>query len=292
MIPLDAWRLPHPVVVRELDFEARLAARLAQVAAEWEELRAEHPELPPLDAINLTSDPGNKLLRNAAFGDLLFVAELNDTARVVRVADFASGSDLDLHAREVGLERAEGELDARLLDRIKTRRRGSSAAGPDYWYEWHAMTASTRVAEVAIAERGGGLIDAVVRSTDNGGVPDQALLDTVAAVLTSRAVRPRCIRLRVVAPVVRPVAIAAEVTLRPEALDEVFVQARDAFPAAFAADSKLGRDLTIDWIKGQLMPAGTYAVAVTSPPADVIVAPDELIVASAIDITLAPGRAS
>jgi phage-related baseplate assembly protein len=287
-LDLNRYRLPKPVVVRELGYEALLDARRESFAEFWAGLRAANPELPAIDTLNLDSDPGAALLQAAAFGDLLFVAELNDTARAVRIVDFAEGSDLDLHGAEFAdpdFQRHDGETDAAWRERIKTRRRGSSAAGPDDWFSWHALTASPRVAEVSIAEQGG-MVRVAVRSFDNGGVPDQELLDAVAAILTSRAVRPRCMQVEVIAAVPVVVPVTARVTLHPDTLIDVFETARAGFVAAFAAEARLGRDVTRDWIKAQLMPAGVYAVDLVSPAADVVIAPHQVAQLGAIDITM------
>jgi phage-related baseplate assembly protein len=289
-LDLSAYRLPKPVVVRELDYEALLATRKGQFAALWDARRAQYPDLPPIDTITLETDPATILLEHAAFADLLFVAELNDAARVVRLIDFAAGSDLDLHAEEMALARLPGESDAALRARVKTRRRGSSAAGSDDWFAWHAMTASPDVAEIAISEPEGGLVDIAVRSRIGAGIPDAALTAAVSAVLTSRAVRPRCIRVQVSPAVARPVDVRAAVTLEPDALDEVFISARESFPASIAALARLGRDLTTTRIKSLLSPPGVYSVEVTAPAGDVVVAPNELITLADVQITLA-GRA-
>lgn len=289
-IDLTPWRLAKPVVVRELDYEALLAARKAQFTALWEALRIEKPELPSIDALAGEFDPGTTMLQAAAVGDLLFVAELNDTARVVRLVDFADGADLDLHGAEfsdTAFVRLAGELDAAWRARIKTRRRGSSAAGPDDWYAWHALAVSPRVAEISIDERVGGLVRIAVRSADNGGVPDAALLDQVRMKLTSRAVRPRGMRVEVAAAEPLTVDVTAHLTLLPDALDEIVASARTNLAAAWSEEAQLGRDLTVDWIKSQLMLPGVHSVALDTPDVDRPAAAHQVVVLGTVSVSLA-----
>ncbi|WNV10096.1 baseplate J/gp47 family protein [Tardiphaga sp. 709] len=274
-LELALYRLPLPVVVRELDYEASLASRTAQFKALWEAKRAADPDLPAFDTLVLESDPAKALLEVAAFGDMLFVGELNDTARVVRVVSFAQGSDLELHAAEVDLTRRTDEKDPELRSRVVTRRRGSSAAGPDDWYLWHAQAASKDVAEVNVDD-GGGWVDVAVRSKVGDGVPDAALLAALRAVLTSRAVRPRCIRVTVSPAVPKLVNVRAELTLDPDAIDPVFEAARDGFAAAFDAHVRLGRDITRTWLTSQLSPLGVKSVNLIEPAADLVIAPNEI----------------
>jgi len=274
-LELALYRLPLPVVVRELDYEASLAARVAQFKALWEAKRAADPDLPEFDTLILESDPAKALLEGAAFGDMLFVGELNDAARVVRLVNFAQGGDLELHAAEVDLERRASEKDPELRARVITRRRGSSAAGPDDWYLWHAQAASADVAEVNVAD-GGGWVDVAVRSKIGDGVPDAALLATVRAVLTSRAVRPRCIRVTVSPAVRKTVNVRAVLTLDRDAIDPVFDAAKDGFEAAFAEHVALGRDITRSWLIALLSPPGVKSVGLIDPAANVVIAPNEI----------------
>ncbi|UYO50334.1 baseplate J/gp47 family protein [Rhodopseudomonas palustris] len=285
-LELAKYRLPLPVVVRELDFEAQLANRMEQFATLWNALREKHPTLPEFDGLLLETDPATKLLEAAAFADTLFTAELNDAARIVRLVSFATGGDLELHAAEVDLERRVGERDPELQERVITRRRGSSAAGPDDWYRWHAEQASPDVAEVNVAE-GGGWVDIAVRSKSGNGIPSAELLATVRAALTARAVRPRCIRVTVSAPVPKPINVAAALTLDEDAIDPVFEAVRDGFAADFASHVRLGRDITRSWLFSRLAAPGVKSVYLPEPAADVIVGPNELATLGTVSITQA-----
>jgi phage-related baseplate assembly protein len=274
-LELALYRLPLPVVVRDLDYEASLVSRTAQFKILWDAKRAADPDLPAFDTLVLESDPAKALLEAAAFADTLFVAELNDAARVVRLVTFAQGKDLELHAAESDLALRPNEGDPELRERIITRRRGSSAAGPDDWYLWHAKSASPDVAEVNVDD-GGGWVDVAVRSKIGDGVPDAALLASVRAVLTSRAVRPRCIRVTVSPAVPKLINVRAVLTLDRDAIDPVFEAARDGFPAAFDAHVALGRDITRSWLNAQLSPPGVKSVELIEPAADQVIAPNEI----------------
>lgn len=283
-LELSAYRLPKPVVVRELDYDAQHDKRRQQFRELWDKLQQRYPDLPDYDTLLLETDPSTKLLELAAFADMLFVGELNDTARVVRLVQFAEGRDLELHAAEQGLERRAGELDPELRQRVITRRRGSSAAGSDDWYRWHALGASPDVAEVDIDDSGG-LVDVAVRSKVGDGVPSAELLDQVRAVLTSRAVRVRGIRVRVSPAVPRPINITARVMLDHDAIDPVFGDVYERFPGTFNGHVRIGRDITRSWLIAALSAPGVKSVELIEPAADVVIAPNELATLGAVSIT-------
>jgi phage-related baseplate assembly protein len=289
-LDLTTYKLPYPVIVRELSYDDLLAARKKQFATLWAALQASNPNLPDISALNLEGDPGAVLLEDAAFGDLLYVSDLNDTARVVRLVDFAKGSDLDLHAAEFAdpdFKRFEGEVDADLRARIKARRRGSSAAGPDDWFAYHALSADPDVAEVAVSEPGGAVVQVAVRSKSGTGVPSDAVLAKVTSVLTSRAMRPRCRQVNVVPCALRTVPLSAAIWLYPDTPIEVFTGLRDSVPGELLAARKLGRDVTRTSLFGYLGPQGVHSVDLISPASDLVVDANELVYFDPVSITLA-----
>ncbi|MEO3480275.1 hypothetical protein AAFO90_21750 [Phaeobacter sp. CAU 1743] len=85
--------LPPPDVLEGVDYEATLAAMLA-------ELRARDASF---DAL-VESDPAFKILEVAAYYRTLAVQQLNDAARAVMPA-YAAGADLDHIAARYAVER-------------------------------------------------------------------------------------------------------------------------------------------------------------------------------------------
>lgn len=90
---IDLSQLPAPDVVQSVDYEATLAAMLA-------DLRARDPAF---DAL-VESDPAYKLLEVAAYYKTLTDQRVNDGARAVMPSS-AIGADLDQIAARYGVER-------------------------------------------------------------------------------------------------------------------------------------------------------------------------------------------
>lgn len=85
---LDLSTLPAPAVVQAVDYEAILAARLADLVA-----RAAAVGI-TIDTTSLESEPGVILEQTDAYREMLTLAQINDAARAVMLA-FATGADLD-----------------------------------------------------------------------------------------------------------------------------------------------------------------------------------------------------
>ena len=80
---IDLSTLPPPSVVETLDFEAILAAMLA-------DLQARDPAFTAL----VESDPAYKILEVCAYRELLIRQRVNDAARATMLA-YATGADLE-----------------------------------------------------------------------------------------------------------------------------------------------------------------------------------------------------
>lgn len=284
--------LPVPQLIEPLDFEAILTRRKADLIAAVATERAlaiaggRSDIVADLDGFGeylmLESTPETILLEEAAYAEMLLRNRLN-VMYTSRLIYFGTGPSLDNDAEDSGVTRLAGEGDAALRRRVRIKNRGSSAAGPDDWWRYHAMQADDAVEDVAVTrvqfpfpapgERRGALTLSVL-STSVDGVPSEATLAAVRAVVTSPAVRGSCTEVTVRAAPVRTVDIAANVWLRPDAAAGTFGGLQQRLTDAWAASRALGWDVAAAWVIAQLMAPGVQRVELVGF-SDVIIADNE-----------------
>ncbi len=179
MPEIDLSLLPAPTVVEPLEYETILAAVTA-------DFRGRYPEFSAF----VESDPALKLLETAAYREMLLRWRINEAAKAVMLA-FAKGSNLDHLVALADVERQAGESDERLLKRFRLSLEALSTAGPRGAYEFHALTADSRVRSVDITTPTPGDVNLVVLGGDNAdGLPDTALVAKVSEALSTEQVRP------------------------------------------------------------------------------------------------------
>jgi phage-related baseplate assembly protein len=272
----DLSALPLPAIIEELDVAAIYDRMVATFLAECAAADIDY------DVEGLQSDPAPKLLRAAAYRELMLRSRINETYRS-RLLYFSTGTDLDNVADEDGITRLEGETDAALRTRARLFARGSSSAGPDDWWKFHAMTASVHVEDVAVTrvtypipapnEHRGAIVLSILADTVDG-VPSTELLNAVRAVVTSRSVRGVNVDVTVVGAVDTTVNITADIWLRPTAPAGLMASIDTTFRAAWAQSRALGWDVTRSWVLGQLHRVGVHRVELLNF-SDVIVAPNQ-----------------
>jgi len=267
---IDRWRLPSPVLERERGFWELYVDRREQLQALWQSSQALQKISPDFDTWLLQTEPAVILLQVAAFGDVHFVKEMNDWARVTLLAHFAKGSDLDAHAEREGLRRFPGESDEALLARIILERKGKNAYGTDPWYMRHARNVDTRVHEVAITGNGRRRVEIAILSTDNGGVPSLGLLDKLQAILSVAPVKRNNDIVSVVPAILTATDIEADYWLEDDAPRELLDGMEATIAERWNTGTRLGRDLTQSWYRAQIHVPGVYKVEGITP--DIIVA--------------------
>ena len=142
---IDLSQLPPPTVVEVIDFEALLV----EVVADYQ---ARNPEF---SAATLESDPVVKALEVAAYREMVLRQRVNDAARQ-RMLPFATGSNLDHMAADIGVQRlvidpgdpdavppvaATYESDANLRLRTQLAPEALTTAGPEGAYIFNGLTA-------------------------------------------------------------------------------------------------------------------------------------------------------
>jgi phage-related baseplate assembly protein len=289
----DLVTLPLPAIIESLDFETILARRKDIFA-----LAAQVNGLDLGQFLMLESSTETILLEEAAYSELLLRSRINQVYRS-KLLYFATGTDLDHVAEEHGVTRLAGESDSDLRIRVRLRNRGSSAAGPDDWWKYWAMTADAGVEDVTITridypfpapnqKRGKIIISILARTPD--GVASDALLAKVDAVVQSRAIRGVTTEVEVRRATQRTFDLAADVYLLPSAQASVFTGLDATLKSAFVTVRGLGFDIPRVWLSAQLMQPGVQRIEITQPTTDLAVAADEFPLLGTVTLTL-KGRA-
>ena len=286
---VDLSRLPAPDVIETLDFETLRAAWIADFQAKF----------PGFDA-TVESDPIVKLCEVGALRELVLRQRVNDAARAVMVA-YARGGDLDALGALFQVERfvitpanpATGapavlETDDDFRRRVVLAPEGYSVAGPAGAYIFHALGASSDVADASATSPDPGEVLVTVLARSGNGVPSAPLLATVSAALNAQTVRPLT-DLVTVAPA-DPIdfAIDATITFRAGPDKSLLLAAANAELADYLAVSRrLGRSVTRAGIIAALFVEGVQNVELASPVADI--EPTPLQVGHCTGITITDG---
>lgn len=293
---IDMSKLPAPAVVAVPDFETILAT-----------LKADMVDAMPLAqradiaaTLQLESEPLTKWLQRLAFQLMVERSDRNDSAHAVMLA-YARGSDLDQLAAFFGVQRltiqaadpttlppteAVMEEDDAFRERIQMAPRGYSVAGPVGAYVFHAKTASGQVLDAAATSPAPGTVIVSVLARQGSGVPDQTLLDTVAAAVNAEDVRPLTDEVIVQAAGIVPYQITGQLyTLPGPDSSSVLATAQQRITDYAEAMHRIGRMPTLSGIYAALHIDGVARVELTSPAADVVVGGTQASWCTAIDIT-------
>lgn len=270
---IDLSSLPTPQVIEEVSYEAIVARKKAKFQELWEAVRAANPtlNLPAYDISMLETDPVVIVIEADAYDEMLLRARVNDAVRSNLLA-YATGANLDNLAADHGVTRLTGESDQALRERIVLRDQGSSSAGPEEWYEYHARSASVLVKDVSVYRGGTGPeITVAVLATNNGGVPDQSLLDAVYAVVNSPSIRVVNDVISVIPATGTTFNVVAQIWLLPDTPSLVFEGLEASLRAAFTAEGGIGFDINVSWLISKLMVSGVSKVVVGSPVTDIVI---------------------
>lgn len=273
---IDLSRLPLPGGVEVLDFEAILAAMIADLAARAPELSA---------VLGTQSEPLVKVLQAGAYRELLLRARINDGVRAVMLAT-ATGGDLDNLAALFGVQRLvitpadagaipptaevlEGDDALRL--RAQLALDGFSTAGPRAAYEYHARSADARVIDVAVDSPSPGLVRVTLLSSEGDGQASSGLITAVRDALNAEDVRPLCDLVQVISAQIVPFTIDARLTLLdgPDA-NVVLATAQAALARYLASIRGVGRAVRVSGIYAALNQAGVENAVLLSPTADIV----------------------
>lgn len=228
--PIDLSRLPAPVVVEQIDYEAILAERKAYAVSLW----PADQQAEVAATLALESEPLTKLIQENAYRETLLRQRVNEAALAVMLP-FARGGDLEQIAARFSVQRltivpanpsavppvaAVMESDDALRERTQMAMEGLSVAGPRNAYIFHARSADGRVADATAESPAPAQAVVTVQSALGDGTANQALLDIVAAYLGDEDRRPVADRLIVQSAEVLEYTVTAVLhltTVGPEA---------------------------------------------------------------------------
>jgi phage-related baseplate assembly protein len=284
--------LPPPQVIEEVQYQTIYKALLLEFLG-----------LEPAYAALLESDPAVKLVQAFAYREYLLRQRINEAARQ-QMLRFAEGADLDMLGAFYGVERLivvpedltvdppvaqVDESDTRYRQRIQDHIIGWSTAGHKKAYRYWAMTADATIVDVNVDSPEDGSVrlsvlggDALGNLTD--GVPSQATLDAVTAMINRDDVKVLTDHPAVVAATRRVANINATMRLLPNTPLQVYIDTVARFTAAMTARIALGSDLTRSWIIAQLHVSGVYEVLLDPDFEDIIAAPNEYVAPGVLNI--------
>jgi len=306
---IDLAQLAAPDIVEPLNFEAILAAMLADLQARDSTFTA-----------LVESDPAYKILEVAAYRELIIRQRVNDAARGVMLAT-ATGVNLDHLAANFNVERllitpadddaippipAVYESDAAFRARVQLAFEGLSTAGPSGSYIFHGLSADGDVKDIAVdavefhmdgdtividhdaalASPEPGRVAVTVLSRSGDGTADAGLLALVDAAVNNESVRPLTDRVTVRSAVIVNYAVTATLYFYDgPSSAAVMAAAETALDVYIDAQKRIGYDITRSGIFAALHQPGVQNVTLASPAADVVIDTHEAGYCTAVTLT-------
>lgn len=271
--------LPKPEMIKPLDAEAIVETTLL----DFKERSAAYGV--DYDVDRTAYDPAVIQHEISAGRETGLRAAINDAA-ASNLLPFATGADLDHVAAFYDVFRLPGELDDALRERTALSIKARSPGGSAYWYAAAARRTDVRIRDVAVyREDFWPIIHIAVLSSENGGIPDQAMLDAVSAEVQSDTVRLLNDTLIVEPAVTQIVSIKANYWLLPAAssvVNETYLE--NSLREAWAKETGIGFDLERSWIEGKLHAPGVKRIELIEPALSVIAAPGTAIALDKIEL--------
>ena len=176
------------------------------------------------------------------------------------------------------------EDDARLRTRAQMALEGATVAGSRGSYQFHALSASARVRDVAISSPAPGDVLVTVLSTDAQGVADDELLQTVYDYLSAESRRPLTDTVLVERAQIVPFEVRAVLHMYPGPSAAPVLDAAQARLAQYLQSAKLGYDITQSGLYAALHQNGVRQVELIEPTQDVLVGPRQAAQCTAVQV--------
>lgn len=271
----DLGALPAPDVIEALDYEAILAARVADLKARW----------PQWDVGALETDPLKINEETGSYFELLLRGRVNDAARAVLITH-ASGADLDAIGARFGTVRFDGEKDGPFRRRIQLSLEASSSAGPAGAYRYHALSAHPLVKGVGLSVPTPGSVVVAVLSREGDGTASAEVVDAVRTKLMQDNIRPLTVAITVKPAIVTPYTIAAHLRIPAGPDPETLKVAAEQTLAALAVSRHVvGQTVNLSAIIAAAHVANVQSVTISEPNGDLVAAADEVLWCAGITVT-------
>ncbi|MFI3903769.1 baseplate J/gp47 family protein [Ochrobactrum sp. S1502_03] len=266
-VAFDFSSLPPPEVIKTFYVETILADRMEdlrqRLVAAGIDYDVGHLETDLLKTVHLAD----------AYRETDLRAAINDAVKANLLA-FALRSDLDHLGAFYDVYRLVGEKDEAFRFRLVIEIKGRSPGGSSFWYEAAARRADVRIRSVKVyREEFWPIIHIAVLSQENGGIPDQAMLDAVEAEVMSERVRLLNDTLIIEPAVATGTDIEADIWLLPDAAFGILDALPELLRQAWLNESEIGFDLEPSWIEARLHVSGVKRVDILSPTISEIAPP-------------------
>ena len=263
-IPAELASLPAPDIIEAVDYEARLAAFLETLQAQFDAAGLAY------DVAALESDPAVILMEVASFQDINLRQRINEAVKANLLA-FAEKGDLDHLAAWYDVTRLYSESDTALRARVVLAIKGRSTGGTAPRYKYVALSADVSVADAVVYTVDRDPTVRVAIFVQGGGVASDALIAKVDAALQNDAVRMVNDVILVESAVEQVIDVTANIWLKPSASSSLIAEIETGLAAAWAKEVTLGHDITLSWLSAKLHVAGVHKVEIVTPEEDVVV---------------------
>lgn len=294
---IDLSRVPVPDAIRGLQYETILSERIADLLKRFDEAGIAY------DVEGLETDPAVILQQEDAYRELLQLASINDAVRAVMLAS-SWGTNLDALGAMFGVSRAvvdpgdptaappvppTMEDDERYRRRIQLAPEAFATTGSRDAYAFHALSAHSGVADVAILNHATGDLNpgevAVVLLPASYDQTDD-IVDAVRTRLMRPDIKPLtdALEIRIASPV------AANITATlwiPRGPDPVVVKeaALSRLDGYLTRQRRVGATLALSGVYGALQTDDVERVSLAEPTADVLPPADGVVAVEAISVT-------
>ncbi|MEN5300195.1 baseplate J/gp47 family protein [Brucella sp. TWI559] len=270
-VAFDFSSLPPPEVIKTFYVETILADRMEDLRQRLVAAGIDY------DVGHLETDLFKTVHLADAYRETDLRAAINDAVKANLLA-FALRSDLDHLGAFYDVYRLVGEKDEAFRSRLVIEIKGRSPGGSSFWYEAAARRADVRIRSVKVyREEFWPIIHIAVLSQENGGIPDQAMLDAVEAEVMSERVRLLNDTLIIEPAVATGTDIEADIWLLPDAAFGILDALPELLRQAWLNESEIGFDLEPSWIEARLHVSGVKRVDILSPTISEIAPPSVAI---------------
>lgn len=278
---VDFDLLPKPNFVDVIDFELILSERKEYLISLYSV--NEQPDIRKL--LSRESEPVTKVLQENAYREMILRNQINDRALATQLA-FAKKEDLDIWGANFDVERlviseadnsvtppapAVYETDEDFRYRIQKKLDALSTAGPESAYEFHTLSADSRVADVKCSSPAPAhaLLTILQRDSMNNA-STEALNNIVLNYVSGEKKRPTGDRVQVQSAEIIDYSIEAIlVTKNVPETDAVLLAAQDNINTYAKTPKRLGKGVYFSDLYSALKVSGVERVELLSPLAEI-----------------------
>ena len=278
---VDFDLLPKPNFVDVIDFESIFSERKDYLIS----LYPPNEQADIRKLLSRESEPVTKVLQENAYREMILRNQINDRALATQLA-FAKKEDLDIWGANFDVERliiseadnsitppaqAVYETDEDFRYRIQKKLDALSTAGPESAYEFHTLSADSRVADVKCSSPAPAhaLLTILQRDSINNA-STEALNNIVLNYVSAEKKRPTGDRVQVQSAEIINYSIEAVlVTKNVPETDSVLLAAQDNINTYAKTAKRLGKGVYFSDLYSALKVSGVERVELLSPLAEI-----------------------